>query len=98
LGVFVSIILVVAYHKVNQYGEDVASLGRLDPMLAFWVPFTLFAALIVWMYYRVAYVPGGQAIGALEMAFAKLSKRIAKLFTRRRPRAYRAAAATAPAE
>ncbi len=88
LGVFVSIIMVVAYHKVNQYGEDVAALGRLDPILALWVPFVLFAALILWMYYRVAYVPGGQAIGALETAFAKLSKRLAKLFTRRRPRGY----------
>ncbi|MCL9983558.1 MAG: LptF/LptG family permease [Erythrobacter sp.] len=88
LGVFVSIVMVVAYHKVNQYGEDVAALGRLDPILPLWVPFVLFAALILWMYYRVAYVPGGQAIGALETAFAKLSKRITKLFTRRRPKGY----------
>jgi lipopolysaccharide export system permease protein len=88
LGVFVSIVMVVAYHKINQYGEDVAALGRLDPILALWVPFVLFAALILWMYYRVAYVPGGQAIGALETGFAKLSKRIAKLFARRRPRGY----------
>jgi len=43
----------------------------------------VFAALIVWMYYRVAYVPGGQAIGALETVFAKLTKRIGKLFKRR---------------
>lgn len=86
LGVFVSIVMVVAYHKVNQYGEDVAALGRLDPILALWVPFAVFAALIVWMYYRVAYVPGGQAIGALETVFAKLSKQVVKLFTRRRPR------------
>lgn len=86
LGVFVSIVMVVAYHKVNQYGEDIASLGRLDPMLAFWVPFVLFAALIVWMYWRVAYVPGGQAIGALETAFAKLSKHVTRLFARRAPR------------
>ena len=86
LGVFVSIVMVVAYHKVNQYGEDVAALGRVDPVVALWVPFALFAALIVWMYYRVAYVPGGQAIGALEMAFAKLSKRVTKLFKRRNPR------------
>ena len=98
LGVFVSIVMVVAYHKVNQYGEDVASLGRIDPILAFWVPFVLFAALIVWMYYRVAYVPGGQAIGALETAFAKLSKRVAKLFKRRRPRGHPAASDLAPAE
>jgi lipopolysaccharide export system permease protein len=53
------------------------------------------------MYYRVAYVPGGQAIGALETAFAKLSKRVTKLFTRRRPKGYPAVpelTATAPAE
>lgn len=98
LGVFVSIVMVVAYHKVNQYGEDVAALGRLDPILALWVPFVIFAALIVWMYYRVAYVPGGQAIGALETAFAKLSKQVVKLFTRRRPRGHPAAPDLAPAE
>ena len=92
LGVFVSIVMVVAYHKINQYGQDVASLGRLDPMLAFWVPFVLFAGLILWMYYRVAYVPGGQAIGVLEMAFAKLSKRVGKLFGRPTPRPKRALA------
>ena len=47
LGVFLSIVMVVAYHKVNQYGEDVAALGRVDPILALWGPFFLFAALIV---------------------------------------------------
>jgi lipopolysaccharide export system permease protein len=96
--VFVSIVMVVAYHKINQYGEDVASLGRIDPILAFWVPFALFAGLILWMYYRVAYVPGGQAIGALEMAFAKLSKQVGKLFKRRRPRAAGPEIEAAPAE
>ena len=86
LGVFVSIVMVVSYHKVNQYGEDVAALGRIDPFLALWAPFILFAALIGWMYYRVAFVPGGQAIGALEAWFAKLSKRLGRLLGRRRQR------------
>ncbi|MBX7527763.1 LptF/LptG family permease [Qipengyuania vesicularis] len=84
LGVFLSIIMVVAYHKVNQYGEDLAAIGMFDPILALWVPFVLFAALIIWMYYRVAFVPGGQAIGALESWFAKVSKRFGKLFRRKR--------------
>ena len=84
LGVFLSIIMVVAYHKVNQYGEDIAALGRLDPFLALWGPFLLFAALIGWMYWRVAHVPGGQAIGALEIWFDKVAKRIGRLFRRRR--------------
>ncbi len=87
LGVFVSIIMVVSYHKINQYAEDIAALGRIDPVLALWGPFVIFAALILWMYYRVAHVPGGQAIGALESVFAKISKRVAKLFKRRRPAA-----------
>jgi lipopolysaccharide export system permease protein len=86
LGVFVSIVMVVAYHKINQYGEDFASLGRADPTLALWGPFFLFAVLIIWMFYRVAYVPGGQAIGALETGSAKLSKQIRKLFRRKRRR------------
>ena len=97
LGVFVSIVMVVAYHKINQYGEDVAALGRLDPILAFWVPFTLFAGLILWMYYRVAYVPGGQAIGALETFFAKLARWLRSLFTRKPASSARQAALT-PAE
>ncbi len=85
LGVFVSIILVVAYHKINQYGEDIATLGRIDPIVALWGPFVVFAALILWMYHRTAHVPGGQALGALETLFAKLSKRVGKLFSRRKP-------------
>ena len=86
LGVFVSIVMVVSYHKVNQYSEDLVSLGRFDALTAFWVPFSLFAALIIWMYYRVAFVPGGQAIGALETVFSKISKRVGKLFARKRPK------------
>ncbi|MDA0820637.1 MAG: LPS export ABC transporter permease LptF [Proteobacteria bacterium] len=97
LGVFVSIVMVVSYHKVNQYGEDIASLGRVDPILALWGPFVVFAALILWMYWRVAYVPGSQAIGALETATTKAGKAIKKLLKRRHSRQIIAAEA-APAE
>lgn len=84
LGVFVSIVMVVAYHKVNEYGQSVAALGRVDPWLALWGPFVLFAILIMWMYYRVAQVPGGQAIGALETGVAKTSKWLRSLVQKRR--------------
>ena len=72
--------------QINQYAEDLAALGRFDPILALWVPFFIFGALIIWMYYRVAFVPGGQAIGALETAFAKITKKLSKLFRRRKRR------------
>jgi lipopolysaccharide export system permease protein len=83
LGVFVAIILVVAYHKVNQYGQETAEIGRLNPYLALWGPFSVFAAMIMWMFYRVAYVPGGQPIGALESVYAKLARQIRQLWRRR---------------
>ena len=80
LGVIVSILMVVAYHKVNEYGQDVGGLGRIDPMVALWGPFGVFALLIVWMYWRLAYVPGGQPIGGLETGFARIGKAIGALF------------------
>lgn len=80
LGVFVSIVMVVAYHKVNQYGEDVAALGLASPLVSLWLPFFLFGALIVWMYWRVAYVPGGQAIGWLERLAAMVGKKLVAVF------------------
>lgn len=83
LGIFMSIIIVVSYHKVNQYGQSVAELGLLDPLLALWVPFGILAGWIAWMYYQVAFVPGGQAMGALETGYAKSAKALKKLFKRR---------------
>jgi len=79
LGLFLAIIMVVAYHKVNQYAEEMAALGRVDPVIALWTPFLLFAALILWMYWTLAYKPGGQPIGALERGFSKLAKGFRRL-------------------
>ena len=80
LGVFVSIVMVVAYHKINQYGEDVAALGLVSPFVSLWLPFAAFAVLILWMYWRVAHVPGGQAIGWLERLASAVGKKIYALF------------------
>ena len=81
LGVFLSIVMVVTYHKINEYAEGVGGMGLVDPVLALWVPFLFFAALILWMYHVIAHVPGGQPIGALEVFAAKAGKSIRKLFT-----------------
>lgn len=87
LGVFLSIIMVVTYHKVNEYAEDVGASGAVDPAIALWLPFLAFAALILWMYHVIAHVPGGQPIGALEVVAAKTGKKLRQLlrFGRRRP-------------
>ena len=64
-------------------------LQAIDPLIALWVPFLLFAALAIWMYYTVAHVPGGQPIGALERVAAKGGQRLRGLlrFFQRTPKA-----------
>ena len=79
LGVFLSIVLLVTQHKINQYAEDLGARGVVDPLIALWVPFLLFAALAIWMYYTIAHVPGGQPIGALERVAAKGAQRLRAL-------------------
>ena len=79
LGIFIAIVMVVTYHKINQYAEQAGAQGRIDPVIALWVPFVLLVALIVWMYRTIAYKPGGQPIGALERGFARVGKAIRSL-------------------
>jgi len=87
LGIFLSIVIVVTYHKVNQYAEQMGAQGRVAPEIALWVPLLLFAGLIFWMYHVLAHRPGGQPIGTLERSFAKLVKAIRRLLPRQEIRA-----------
>jgi lipopolysaccharide export system permease protein len=82
LGIFVSILIVVAYHKVNQYADQSAASGRLDPTLGLYVPLVLLSVLIIWMYHVLAHKPGGQPIGALEWFFAIVAKRVRGMIPR----------------
>ena len=82
LGVFLAIIILVTQHKIHEYGDSLGTRGVVDPILALWGPFAVFVSLTLWMFYTIAFVPGGQPIGALERAFAKLGKRIGALFAR----------------
>lgn len=84
LGIFLSIVIIVTYHKVNEYAQSLGAQGGVDPLIALWVPFALFAGLVFWMYRTIAVVPGGQPIGALERVFAKAGVRLRKLLRMRR--------------
>ncbi len=86
LGVFVSLIALITFHKLTEYGERMGSIGRVDPVLSQWIPFIGFIALSLWLYRTLAYKPGGQPIGALDRWFdqigAALSGLAAKLVRR----------------
>jgi lipopolysaccharide export system permease protein len=79
IGVFLSIVILVTYHKISEYGERMGAIGRVDPVLAQWIPFALFAALCAWFYHVLAHRPGGQPIGGLDRAFRKLGGLFGKL-------------------
>jgi lipopolysaccharide export system permease protein len=83
LGIFIAIVTVVAYHKINQYADQMAAQGRVDAIIALWLPFLALGALIVWMYHVLAHRPGGQPIGALEFAASKSWRLIRGLIPRR---------------
>jgi len=82
LGVFVSLIALITFHKLTEYGERMGSLGRVDPVLAQWVPFLGFIALSLWLYRTQAFVPGGQPLGLLERWFSKLTGAFSSLAAR----------------
>lgn len=72
LGVFLSIIALVTFHKITEYGERMGALGRVDPVLAQWVPYALFLGTAIALF-RVLERPGGQPIGALDRWFGKIT-------------------------
>ena len=83
IGVFVAVITVVSYYKISEYATGMGQLGKIDPFLALWVPFLVFAAVIIWMFRTLAYVPGGQPIGGVDWLAGKVTalvKRVAGLF------------------
>ncbi len=79
LGIFLAILIVVAYHKINQYAEQAGAQGRLEPLLALWVPLLLLSAMIGWMYHVLAHRAGGQPIGALDRAAAKAGQIVRRM-------------------
>lgn len=84
LGIFLGILIVVAYHKVNQYAEQAATNGQINAVVGLWVPLVLFASMILWMYHILAHKPGGQPIGALEWFASKTARRIRNLLPKAR--------------
>src|SRR3546814_14816578 len=71
LGVFLSIVIIVTYHKINEYADQMGALGRINPWLALWVPYVFFFAFCYGMFQPLA-KQGGQPIGPLERVFAKV--------------------------
>jgi hypothetical protein len=59
LGIFIGIVIVVAYHKVNQYAEQAAAQGGWSRSSRSGCRCSLPRALIYWMYHVLAHRPAG---------------------------------------
>ena len=66
LGVILGIIMLVAYHKLEQYGSRADSLSKTSTVLLIWTPFLLLSLLTLRMYWVIANVPAGEPIGSLQ--------------------------------
>ncbi len=73
IGVFIAVIAVVTYYKISEYATGMGQLGKIDPFVALWVPFLVFAAIIIWMFRTLAYVPGGQPISGIDKIAGKIT-------------------------
>ena len=79
LGILVAIVLLVGYHKLSEWTERVGGAGRIDPFWGQWLPFLLFCALCVRLFWVLAMKPGGQPIGGLERFAQRIGRAVARL-------------------
>ena len=72
VGIFVSIIVLVLWYKLNQFTLAQAAAGAIPPFWGQWMPFALFAGASGWFYYSFSHGIGGRPLGMLETAWSKL--------------------------
>jgi lipopolysaccharide export system permease protein len=65
-GLVAGVLLVLTYHKIEQFSEAFVSLGQASPWVAIWIPFLLFAALSGYLFYIRAYKVEGGLLQKLE--------------------------------
>jgi lipopolysaccharide export system permease protein len=64
-GLAVAGILLLAYDHVLQFGYGFVELGRLPPLVGLWLPFSLFGAASLALFWRVSAFPGANPIDSL---------------------------------
>ncbi len=53
VGIFMGLLILVAFSQVVDFGKNLAENGTLDPIISLWTPWTIFAVGIVWGFYRL---------------------------------------------
>ena len=82
LGVFLSLVILIVYNEISEWAERSGGAGKHDIYTVQWIPFVLFSMLCFWLYYVLAFKPGGQPIGALDKLFGSAWKLVGRAFRR----------------
>ena len=76
LGVFIAVLLLVLWYKVDQFALARAAAGRADPLFGLWLPFLAFAGLGIWLYHGFAHRIEGRPLESLERGWARMRARV----------------------
>jgi len=77
-GIALAAVVLLLYHHAIQFGESLASLGRVDPVLSLWGPFALFAlgcgALFLSLERRAGILPFDTLFAAVDVMTRPLTQ------------------------
>jgi len=83
-GMVVSLILLVIYNDVLQFGQTHAELGNISPWLGIWLPTGIFVAGCLWLFYRACFKIWQDPLGWISAGIGGLVDLFAVLIARRR--------------
>ena len=78
-GLVMAGLLLLAFQHALLLGQSLAKAGKVAPFPAIWVPFTLFAALAVWLFVGSRTRPGDTPVSRLVRRINKLVGRVARV-------------------
>jgi lipopolysaccharide export system permease protein len=83
IGIAVGVVLMVLYHNVINFGEAIATTGRVSPWIGLWLPFGLFAAFSLWLFAAVSIWPRENPVVLLFARIARWRESLLNLLPRR---------------
>ena len=80
LGIAVGVVLLVVYNNLLNFGEQLASAGRISSFLGLWLPFLAFTGFSLWLFMTVSARPRenpmAMLIGSLDRVRLWLMRRL----------------------
>lgn len=71
IGIAAGVLVMVIYHNLLNFGEAMATTGRVTPLLGIWLPFLLLGVLSLWLFAAVSIWPRESPVVLL---FARIAR------------------------